>query len=161
MDANLSVRAVNNTAVARAPNAENPRPVTRQRQDVPAVYAAAAPVMQAPQAQISPNADILSAHNTISPAVTEALIAMDMPMPYGDSDVTEAAIARYISSVNESLEPTFFRLHFDIHEASERVMVTVIDTNTDEILREIPPESRLEMIARMKEHVGILYDGRG
>ena len=157
MDANLSVSAINNTAGVRLPNIENQRPAVRQRQDNVNTDAAAA---QTPPAQIAPSADTLNAHNAVSSAASEALITMDMPIPYGDSDITEATIARYIASVNESLAPSFFRLNFDIHEESERVMVTVIDINTDEVLREIPPESRLEMIARMKEHVGILYDGR-
>ena len=114
-------------------------------------------VQQAPP----PSVDILNAHPTISTATTQELLTMDIPIPFGDAEVSEPVISRYINNVNEALEPSFFRLNFNIHEATNRVMVTVIDTNTDEVLREIPPESRLDVVARMQEFAGLLFDGKG
>jgi flagellar protein FlaG len=39
-------------------------------------------------------------------------------------------------------------------------MVKVIDAETDEIIREIPPEKILDMVAMMWEMVGIIVDER-
>ncbi len=39
-------------------------------------------------------------------------------------------------------------------------MVKVIDTNTDEIIREIPQEKVLDNIANIKEMLGLLLDKR-
>lgn len=52
------------------------------------------------------------------------------------------------------------RFEFSIHEGTEAVMVKVINTETDEIIREIPPEEILDMVAKMWELAGILVDKR-
>jgi|GEM_PF-3424064 len=120
-----------------------------------------APVASAPSlADLNPSSsvDLLSAHSNARPGATEALVIADIPLPYGSEDVSENVLNRYMQSVNDALAPSNFRLNFNVHEATSRVMVTVVDTETDEILREIPPESRLELMARIQEFSGILFD---
>jgi len=39
-------------------------------------------------------------------------------------------------------------------------MVKVIDINTNEVIREIPPEKILDMVATMLEMAGIIVDER-
>ena len=47
---------------------------------------------------------------------------------------------------------------FQIHDGTERIMVEVIDRQTEEIVREIPPEEILDIVAGLKEIVGLLVD---
>ena len=47
---------------------------------------------------------------------------------------------------------------FQIHEGSDRIWVQVIDKHTDEIIREVPPEQVLDIVAGLKEIVGLLID---
>lgn len=49
-------------------------------------------------------------------------------------------------------------LHFVIHKETGRVMVQVIDKVENKIIREIPPEKILDMVARIQEMVGLLVD---
>jgi flagellar protein FlaG len=84
--------------------------------------------------------------------------ALDVPLPVGDEEISEATIARYIDNVNQALEPSHFRLNFGVHEPTNRIMVRVVDTDTDEIRREIPAESRLDITARLQEFAGLLFD---
>lgn len=110
---------------------------------------------------VAPSVDILNVHPTVSPGATEMLITMDIPLPFGESEITESVISRYINNVNQALELSFFRLDYRIHEDTNRVMVAVVDSKTDEVLREIPPESRLDVLARIQEFVGLLFDDQG
>ncbi|MBO8129203.1 MAG: flagellar protein FlaG [Peptococcaceae bacterium] len=48
--------------------------------------------------------------------------------------------------------------HFLIHKESERVMVQIIDRETEEVIKEIPPEKILDIVARIQELVGLLID---
>ena len=52
------------------------------------------------------------------------------------------------------------KLEISIHDKTREVMVKVIDTNTDEIIREIPQEKVLDNIANIKEMLGLLLDKR-
>lgn len=50
------------------------------------------------------------------------------------------------------------KLEISIHAKTKEIMVKVIDTATDEIIREIPPEKVLDTVAYRREIAGILMD---
>jgi len=50
---------------------------------------------------------------------------------------------------------------FKIHERTGRMMVKLVDTETDELIKEIPPEKILDLVASIWDLVGILVDERG
>jgi len=49
-------------------------------------------------------------------------------------------------------------LRFSVHEASGKIMVTVMDGSTGEIMREIPPSEILDIAARVDKMIGLLFD---
>lgn len=53
------------------------------------------------------------------------------------------------------------KFEFKIHEGTGRMLVKLVDNETDEVIREIPPEKILDLIANIWEMVGILVDERG
>lgn len=52
-------------------------------------------------------------------------------------------------------------LQFIVHEASGRIMITVKDESTGEVIREIPPSEILDIEARLKAMIGLLFDKKG
>lgn len=50
------------------------------------------------------------------------------------------------------------RFEFSVHEGTKEIMVKVINEDTNEVIREIPPEQILDMVAKMWELAGILVD---
>ena len=52
------------------------------------------------------------------------------------------------------------KCEFSYHEATKRVSIKVMDKETNEVIREIPPEETLEMVEKMWELAGILVDER-
>ena len=47
---------------------------------------------------------------------------------------------------------------FGIHEATNRVTIKIVDKRTKEIIKELPPEKTLDMIAKVWEMAGMLVD---
>lgn len=49
---------------------------------------------------------------------------------------------------------------FGIHEGTNRVTIKIIDKESKEVIKELPPEKTLDMIAKVWEMAGILVDER-
>ncbi|MDF2546593.1 MAG: hypothetical protein K0R93_1491 [Anaerosolibacter sp.] len=52
-------------------------------------------------------------------------------------------------------------LKFSIHEKTKQIQVKIINNTTNEVVREIPAEKILDMVAAMLERTGIFMDKRG
>lgn len=74
--------------------------------------------------------------------------------------IDEAEVIRAIEHANKSLEGVYTQFEFSIHEKTREIMVKVIDRETGDVIREIPPEKILDIVAKMWELVGILIDER-
>ena len=51
-------------------------------------------------------------------------------------------------------------LEFSMHEESGRTIVRVIEKDTGDLIRQIPPEELLELVTRIGDFVGMLLDKR-
>ena len=74
--------------------------------------------------------------------------------------LSEKTVIKAIERANDAIRITNRRFEFKIHEKTKKIMVKVIAAETDEIIREIPPEKILDMVAMMWEMVGIIVDER-
>ncbi len=74
------------------------------------------------------------------------------------AEVSPEKVKSAISEINNKIRPTHTQCEFKYHEKTNRISITVRDTNTDEIIKEIPPEKTLDMIAKSLELAGILVD---
>lgn len=63
-----------------------------------------------------------------------------------------------VEDTNRAFEIYNRRFEVSVHENTGSVMVKVIDTSTDEVIREIPPEKILDMVAVLWEMAGIIVD---
>ena len=65
-----------------------------------------------------------------------------------------------VRKLNDTAEAMNLDLRFQLHEDSDRWMVRVVDMNDDEIVREIPPEKVLNVVAQIQSVLGVLLDER-
>jgi len=69
---------------------------------------------------------------------------------------------KVVELINQALKVTNNHLEFRLHEASGRYQVKVVDSDTNEVIREIPPERMLDFSARVQkmldDAMGILFD---
>lgn len=63
-----------------------------------------------------------------------------------------------IEKANNDLKMSNTSLKFSIHEQTKQILVKIVDNETKEVLREIPPEKILDMVAAMLERVGLFVD---
>ncbi|MNW49111.1 flagellar protein FlaG [compost metagenome] len=49
-------------------------------------------------------------------------------------------------------------LEMSVHEKTHQILVKVLNKDTGELIREIPPEKTLDLVAKMMEIAGILVD---
>ena len=57
----------------------------------------------------------------------------------------EKTIITALEKVNEKLSGADTELEYSVHEKTNRIMVKVIDKQTKEIVREVPPEKMVDM----------------
>ncbi len=77
-----------------------------------------------------------------------------------ESSITKQDLEQNIEGVNNFMDMNYTSLKFQVHEDLDRLFVEVIDRNTQEVVREIPPKEFLDMISSMLEHVGLIVDKR-
>ena len=69
---------------------------------------------------------------------------------------TVNSIESAFSSANSKLSKT--RCEYSYDEGTKRVSIKVYDKESDELIREVPPEKSLEMLQRIWELAGIMVD---
>ena len=80
---------------------------------------------------------------------------LDSLSSIGKKDLDDA-----INEVNKAIADYNRRFEFSVHEKTGSIMVKVINTETNEVIREIPPEKLLDMVAKLWELAGIIVDKR-
>lgn len=68
------------------------------------------------------------------------------------------SIRRAVENINKNLKNS--EAVFGIHEKTNRVTIKIVDKETKEVIKELPPEKTLDMIAKAWELAGILVDER-
>ena len=66
------------------------------------------------------------------------------------------AIKKVVENINKN--STNSEAVFGIHEGTNRVTIKIVDKDTKKVIKELPPEKTLDMIAKMWEMAGILVD---
>lgn len=65
-------------------------------------------------------------------------------------------IRKAVETLNKKMDHS--EAVFGIHEGTNRVTIKLIDRDTKEVIKELPPEKTLDMIAKVWEMAGILVD---
>lgn len=74
--------------------------------------------------------------------------------------VGDEQLIKAIERANKALQGATTTFEFSIHEKTKQIMVKVLDKDSGKIIREIPPEKTLDLVAKMWELAGILVDER-
>ena len=77
-----------------------------------------------------------------------------------DLPVSEKLVIEAIEKANKAITGSNRKFEFSIHEATKEIMIKVLDSDTNEVVREIPNEKILDMVAKMWEMAGIMVDER-
>lgn len=73
-----------------------------------------------------------------------------------DQQASNEQIRKAVEQLNKSMANS--EAVFGIHEATNRITIKIVDKSTKEVIKELPPEKTLDMIARVWDMAGILID---
>jgi flagellar protein FlaG len=74
--------------------------------------------------------------------------------------IGEEQIIRAVERALKELEGPFTMFEMRVHEPTNAIIVRVLNRETGELIREIPPEKTLDLVAKMMEFAGLLIDER-
>ena len=65
-------------------------------------------------------------------------------------------VRKAVEDINR--KASYSEVQFGVHEATNRITIKIVDRDTKKVIRELPPEKTLDMIAKAWELAGILVD---
>ena len=68
-----------------------------------------------------------------------------------------AQIRKAVEDINKKMMSNSEAI-FGIHDATNRVMIKIVDKDTKKVIKELPPEKTLDMIAKVWELAGLMVD---
>ncbi|WP_066192338.1 MULTISPECIES: flagellar protein FlaG [Gracilibacillus] len=75
-----------------------------------------------------------------------------------DIDISSDQLNGMVEGLNSFLESTQTSIRYELHEKLDRYFVKIVDQDTEEVVREIPPEKMLDVYASMFEYMGFIVD---
>lgn len=73
----------------------------------------------------------------------------------------EQKLIEAIEKSNPDVKLENSHLKFSIHEETKAIMIKIVDDETNEVIKEIPSEKILDMVADIIERFGLFVDKRG
>lgn len=67
-------------------------------------------------------------------------------------------IHNYVDMLNSSADKLNERISFSYNKKTHRIVMKVIDSETEEVIREIPPKAMMKLLEHIQEHLGMLVD---
>jgi len=78
--------------------------------------------------------------------------------PADNIEETKAKVQEAVNKMNEMLEVNNSASKFMYHEGLERYYVTVVNRDTDKVVKEIPPRKLLDAFYEMQKMLGMIVD---
>lgn len=75
-----------------------------------------------------------------------------------DSEKLKEEVRDKVEEMNNIVDLLDRDITFKLHEKTKQLMVQIIDVKTQEVIKEMPPEELLDLIARIEEMVGLIID---
>jgi len=143
----MGMDAINNVAAAASTNYQPPKPVAPAPETV-SVENVVAPAEGMPSTQTV----------QATPQQQAGTQQQDGQTEQKQKQPTQDEIKNAISHANKRAHFGNTSAQFSYHEKTKRISVKILDKDTNEVIKEIPPEETLDMIAKMYELAGIMID---
>lgn len=75
-----------------------------------------------------------------------------------DGNIKEKDLKNAVDKLNKFLEDNKTHAEYEVHDKFKDIMIRIVDDNTGKVIQEIPPKKILDMVAKMLEMVGVLFD---
>lgn len=75
-----------------------------------------------------------------------------------DQEISKDKLQNVVDTVNEFLQVNHNASKFVLHDGLDRYFVQVVDTQTEEVVKEIPPKKLLDAFYEMQKLLGMIVD---
>jgi flagellar protein FlaG len=75
-----------------------------------------------------------------------------------DSDTQRELLEQMVGEINREYQSRSIALKFSIDDKSDSLIIQVMDTTNDKIIRQIPPDEILAIRRRMRALLGDIFD---
>lgn len=118
------------------------------------------PVQESRDAQVQESviAQEVAVRNTDFTVLAEGNTSQNQGNGSQNTQEQNEKIRKSVEELNKKIGHQHVEAQFGIHEATNRVTIKIVDQDTNEVIREVPPEKTLDMIAKAWELAGLLVD---
>lgn len=81
-----------------------------------------------------------------------------LPQPASSQKMSKEEVEAIVAELNKVMEMVGTTLSFYVDKDTKKTVVKVLDAQTHEVIRQIPPEEMLKVSQRISELLGILID---
>ncbi|GEM_PF-736040 len=75
-----------------------------------------------------------------------------------NQEKNEEKLKEAVDKINKTAVIFDRSLRFQVHEGTHRTMVSVVDIVKDKVIRQIPQEEVLDLVAKMQDYIGLIFD---
>jgi flagellar protein FlaG len=78
-----------------------------------------------------------------------------------DKEAIKQELTELAGKLNAEIAPLSNDIRFGFNDKIGQLMVNVVDVKTGEVIRQFPTEEAVEIMTKMKELIGMLFDKKG
>lgn len=96
--------------------------------------------------------------SNIEAGKAKELANKQLQSPKENNEKTQEELTAAVDKLNKTAVIFNRSLRFQVHDATHRTMVSVIDITNDKVIRQIPNEEVLDLFAKMDDYMGLIFD---
>jgi len=111
------------------------------------------------------NIDAVNTTSVVQPRTSEAGAKVDLKRqtaqqeaPSSAQEESKAQPEELLNQIKAITEDGLYSVRFEQDESSEELVVKIIDSETDEVIRQIPPEELINLSKQLKELSGSIIN---
>lgn len=82
----------------------------------------------------------------------------EIPIIGDKHQVSEKDLKELVDKANQLIGQNNTRVQFSIHDKTHQIMVKLVDSSTNEVIKEIPPEKMVDLVYNLCQQMGIFVD---
>lgn len=96
--------------------------------------------------------------NNVKNTVNETKVSGEQKNSLNKQKLSEKNVKDITEGLNKLIEQTKTHVKYEKHDKFNEFIIKIIDDETGDVIKEIPPKKILDMIAKMCENLGIFVD---
>lgn len=109
----------------------------------------------------------MTAVKAVDDSSSAADVTSDVPVPNIQAlmhkekyelSISEEAVVKAVERANKAIQGVDKRFEYSVHQKTGEIIVKVLNKETNEVIREIPPEKLIDLVAKLQEICGMIID---